>query len=958
MLKPEREHRRSTHCYEPPALLAGAACAGTKNNMQHFFAKHVFILFLSICGVLFLGVGIALLWQSGQARSALEDAAENSQLAQSLMEAVALQARERGMAAALIGMNQARREPALVALRQRVDDAWVNAEQQMHAFDLTSRAAYFHTYQQQMYIYRQTIDLARKEMDGDSTHALSAGELPLGPLQPPKSSPYTDIDAWLRVNGALIAITNQLVARITLAVTPPDQDPARELLLRDLVNDAGENAGQIRGLLSYYAGQRTPMSAIHRNKIEMLLGQMQRNFENIQRLARDTPAAPAMQESLEHLSKTLFVDFNASVQSMLLSAENGNYPLTALDWYATATRQIDTLVSFSKTLSELGIEQLQLHRAKTTWTLIAFAALSLLSAALGLFVVLQNLKRATRFFYQRELAEVTLHSIGDAVITTDAQGNIEYLNPVAETLTGWSSREAHGKPADEVFRVENTLHSSFVYPVATCLREGRVVGLTAGHKLITRDGNAIAIEDSCAPIRTEDASVVGCVIVFYAAESARNGDYILSYHATRDSLTGLVNRREFERQLNELLARQRSPNEHHVLCYIDLDQFKVVNDTCGHAAGDRMLGQVTFLLRKRIRDSDTLARLGGDEFALLLRGCPLERAVSIVEELRSELRGYRFNYDERAFETSMSVGIVPILPSSSSASELLIEADSACYAAKEKGRNRCQVYQHDDLELMQRKGQMQWVSRINDALRGNQFILFCQPLALLNESCPPRVEILLRMRGRDNEIIPPMAFIPAAERYNLMPNIDRWVLNELFATLHAHKNELADTVFNINLSGLTLSEKSLPSEILALLEASNLPAHQFCFEITETAAINSLENLQKLTNVLIEQGASFSLDDFGSGLSSFNYLKTLPVQLIKIDGGFVRDMLKDALDQALVRSVVDIASVLGIQVCAEYVEDEATLEHLKTLRVDYAQGFAIGHPWPLKNFLEARRKAA
>lgn len=422
---------------------------------------------------------------------------------------------------------------------------------------------------------------------------------------------------------------------------------------------------------------------------------------------------------------------------------------------------------------------------------------------------------------------------------------------------------------------------------------------------------------------------------------------LLSHQASHDALTGLVNRREFEKRLERALHQARDQGQQHVMCYLDLDQFKIVNDTCGHVAGDELLRQLTFLLRRRLRERDTLARLGGDEFGLLLENCPVDDALRVADDIRKMVGDFRFAWQDKVFNIGVSIGLVPITGHSDSIAGLLSAADAACYAAKDKGRNRVHVYQESDAELMQRQGEMQWVSRITRALEENRFLLYRQPIVPVSGEGGRQFEVLVRMRSETGDIIPPMAFIPAAERYNLMPAIDRWVINAAFAACARHGD--AGDSCTINLSGSSLGDPLLLDFIRERFRNYGVAPRRICFEITETAAIANLVDTMPLLNELKKMGCRLSLDDFGSGMSSFAYLKSLPVDYLKIDGAFVRDLLEDPTDFILVQSIHNIAQAMGIHTVAEFVESEEVFEKLREIGVHYAQGYWLGMPGPLES---------
>ena len=415
----------------------------------------------------------------------------------------------------------------------------------------------------------------------------------------------------------------------------------------------------------------------------------------------------------------------------------------------------------------------------------------------------------------------------------------------------------------------------------------------------------------------------------------------LAYH---DRLTGLVNRNEFDRCLNTALDSAKADDFTHALLYLDLDQFKVINDTCGHQAGDELLSQLAMVLRKLVRGNDVLARLGGDEFGLLLGDCQLDQAKSIAEELRVAIGDFRFVWRDKIFSVQVSIGMVLITKDSHNACEVLSAADIACYAAKDLGRDRVHVYTDDDSDLQRRHTEMQWVSRIKDALESGRFVLYQQKMRSLNHSNGYRQhsEFLVRMLDLDGSIILPGAFIPAAERYGLMVSLDRWVVKAVID--HLSQSEKNNGVFFINLSGASLSDNGIFSFIKQEISRSQILPELLCFEITETAAISNLSNAVEFINEIRSLGCQFALDDFGAGLSSFSYLKTIPVDYLKIDGAFVRDIYQDRMNFAIVQAINEIGHVAGLQTVAEYVENEETLALLQDVGVDFAQGYCIERP--------------
>ena len=577
---------------------------------------------------------------------------------------------------------------------------------------------------------------------------------------------------------------------------------------------------------------------------------------------------------------------------------------------------------------------------------------------------------------EQERAQVTLASIGDAVISTDRDGTVDFLNPVAEHLTGWKSEEARGRPLGEVFSIRSELTGELaVDPATRAMSEGRVVGLANHTELVARDGRTWSIEDSAAPIRDGDGTVLGAVLVFHDVTQQRRLVGELQYRATHDSLTGLINRSEFERQLDQLIGatRQQSTGRRdadwtgterdgaraaghmselrgpHSVCYLDVDQFKIVNDTCGHVAGDHLLQRLADVLRGRLRHTDSLARLGGDEFGVLLRGCDADEALRVADSLRHAVEEYWFTWEDRTCRVSVSVGVVAIDHATRSSAEVMRSADSACYVAKESGRNRVRLYHVDDEQLAQRHGQLQWVHRIHDALQNDRFVLYAQRIHPRDPGQSGiHCEVLLRLRQADGEPLLPGSFLAAAERYQLIGRIDQWVVRHTLQWFATHRDALDQlTLCSVNLSGDSLSDGAIVDEIDRLLTEYDLPAERFCFEITETAAVANLPMAVALIEKLLRRGCRFALDDFGTGLSSFAYLKNLPVSYLKIDGSFVKHVVDDPVDLEIVRSIHEVGKLLGKHTIAEHVETEAVAQLLFGMGVDYLQGYHIGRPQPL-----------
>jgi diguanylate cyclase (GGDEF)-like protein len=439
------------------------------------------------------------------------------------------------------------------------------------------------------------------------------------------------------------------------------------------------------------------------------------------------------------------------------------------------------------------------------------------------------------------------------------------------------------------------------------------------------------------------------------AEALEEEKERVSYQATHDPLTGLINRREFERRLTEALHQANVDDNHHVLLYLDLDQFKIVNDTCGHVAGDALLQQLSVIFKDRIRQNDSLARLGGDEFGVLLKNCNLENALRVAETLRQAIQDFHFVWEEKSFRVGVSIGAVGIDRYSGGIHNLLITADSACYMAKEKGRNRVQLYRKTDEDLARQQGEMLWVTRITEGLKHDKFELYCQPIVSvpLSGSAPNHYEILVRLRERNGNLSPPGAFIPAAERYNMISLVDRWVVDHILDFLQQWQQD--DKLrFSINLSGKSLADKALLEHIENRFKNGDAGRHEICFEITESAAIISLATALHFMESLKRLGCYFSLDDFGRGMSSFSYLKTLPVDYLKIDGSFIRDIVIDPVARAMVTAINQIAHTMKLQTIAEFVESQPILDELAHLEIDHAQGFHICKPFPINELASNR----
>ncbi|GIZ52314.1 EAL domain-containing protein [Noviherbaspirillum aridicola] len=551
---------------------------------------------------------------------------------------------------------------------------------------------------------------------------------------------------------------------------------------------------------------------------------------------------------------------------------------------------------------------------------------------------------------ERERAHITLRLLTDSVIISDANGNIEYLNPAAERMTGWPLDEARGIAVSSVLQLHAPHESAHADMLAECLGAAGAATTFRHCMLRSRFGREFAVDVSTAPMQDPAGRLLGTVLALHDVSPMHALLQTLAHQASHDSLTGLLNRREFETRLQSALDYVRDGSGNAALIYLDLDQFKIVNDTCGHAAGDALLQQLARAYRGVLRERDAFARLGGDEFALVVDRCSAAEAARVADKLLEATEGFRFDYCGRVFRIGASIGVVPITARATSVEQLMRLADHACYLAKENGRHRVHVHGDKDAAMTRRLKDMHWVGRLNDALRGDSLELFYQPIAAVNQQGGLlHYEILLRLKDRDGSRIGPADFLPAAERFDLMPAIDRWVLKRVLDWLegepeHVDRLEMA----TINLSRRTLADESFQQYALTCLDNSSVPADKLCFEITENGAIADPARTIRFIETLKDRGCRFSLDDFGAGMTSFSYLKLLPVDFIKIDGSFVTMMAESAVDHEMVRFANEISHVMGRRTIAEYVSDASIYERLRELRIDYAQGNWIGAPRPLE----------
>jgi len=575
--------------------------------------------------------------------------------------------------------------------------------------------------------------------------------------------------------------------------------------------------------------------------------------------------------------------------------------------------------------------------------------------------ILRNLlEQTTRAYEQKlaelhaetELVEITLAAIADAVLTTDLDGRVRFLNGAAERLTGWRRADAEGRSVDRVVVLE-----PMTGPPWEPLRFERWIGRGDGPwpvddvVLAVPGGAPCAVQGSVASIRGRDGGRIGFVAILRDVSETRLLALQMAHQATHDPLTGLLNRQAFERRLRSAIAVSRAGRESSCLCFLDLDQFKLVNDSCGHLAGDELLRRIAGLVREHVRATDVVGRLGGDEFGVLLAGCEPGSAVDVAAELCDAVQRYRFAWDDRLYSISASIGLVEIGPEFRDASDVLRAADHSCYVAKERGRNRVQMFTADDRDVAARLGESRLVLRVREAIEHDGFELFAQPILPLGADGDRgvRLEVLLRMGGADPALYPPTHFVGTAERFGLVGRLDRWVVRRVVETLR----ELAPDVLArldrcfVNLSATTIEDEDFPAFVARLVEDAGVAPALLGFEVTETAALRRIPVARGVMDELIALGCRFALDDFGQGVSSYGHVRELPVEWLKIDGAFIQDMAKNALDRAMVESINQIAHLLGLETVAESVSSPVLLEMVRGAGIDWAQGDHLAPPQPI-----------
>lgn len=762
------------------------------------------------------------------------------------------------------------------------------------------------------------------------------------------------LDAWFATTTRLIE-NLQLVERI--AVTTLDLPHDAGWLVFDLGGSAwraAEFMGRERGLLAYYISAARPVPEMLRTQLVSYHGVVENRIATILRIADHTSLTPELRLRIEQMQTIMGDSYEPLRRQVLLATEHGVYPIDSRRWMQSATQAVESLLAIERTVAGETRRRVESVVRQNQGQLLAMVLLLITTVTVTLVGLVKTRTAARLLSRQEELADVTLNIIGDGVITTNTEQIVRYLNPVAEDLTGWKADLAIGRPLGEIYNTNDRFTGGDrIDPVSRCMEENRLIALGRDVVLTRANGEEVLIQDSATPIRDPNGRVRGAVLVFYDASSLRNAPHLLSYHARHDPLTGLLNRREFEQRLDELVNSARDYGGQHVLCFVDLDNFKPINDTCGHEAGDKVLQQISYLLGQRVRGNDILARIGGDEFAVLLEGCDAAKGMQVAQTLCDLIRDYRFSWQDQPFEIGASIGVTIITSEAVNAAQIMSEADAACYAAKELGRNRVQLFQPEDLDRARRRGELQWLPRLQRALDEDRFTLYAQPIMPTTAERQVLCEILVRLRDDENHILHPGSFLPAAERHQLAPDLDRWVIRHTLQTLSALPGALAGgRIFSLNLSTASLSDEGLFDFIAAQLSNAAISPGSLCFEITEATAAMALRQVSQLIDGLHELGCIVALDDFGTGLSSLAHLKNLNVDYLKIAAPFVRDIARDEVAAAMVEAIGSIAHLMGIRTIAEYVTTPDAAQRLRDVGIDFLQGYAIARPQPLLDAIQ------
>jgi len=686
-------------------------------------------------------------------------------------------------------------------------------------------------------------------------------------------------------------------------------------------------------------------------------------FIKVRQLLLEMPLSRIEQETFGKLSGSINAvgGLQNKIAALILAEKDEEAHQLIVD--EALPKQDDIFNKFALLLSHLKKEAKQsVEHEKSVFkntiiSIVSLASCAILASVLIAIILVRRTGRIEKQLYlETERAQVTLYSIGDGVITTDSKGEVEQLNTAAESVTGWRNSLAKGRDIWKIFPMSIGYDQSIKGQLSKILSGERKNSCNGNTAILGNDNRSYDVEYSLSPIFDSNNNIMGSILIFRDVSEIHALAEKLRVQAQHDSLTGLLNRSEFEKQVTLMLEEvRRYPAQSYWLSYLDIDQFKVINDTCGHLAGDELLKQLANILNNQLRSTDFLARLGGDEFAIILKHSDEEQALLTMERVRKAIQANGFCWEDKCFTVTASIGVVQIKENSGNIYDIMSVVDAACYVSKDEGRNRVHFVKSQDDESLQRKGEMDWVHRIKLALEQDRFTLYYQPIKPLKESAEEfHAEILVRLFDDEGNLVPPNSFIPAAERYNIMTQIDEWIVNKAFDFIS--KNFYKTQVVSINLSAQSLCGEDFMQYVVDMILEKKVNPVQVCFEITETAAIANLSHATRFITTLRELGCKFSLDDFGSGLSSFGYLKTLKVDYLKIDGAFVKNLENDQIDLAMVTSINQVGKVMGLETIAEFVENKEIETILKRIGVDFAQGFGIAKPQPLDGLVEKLNK--
>lgn len=856
------------------------------------------------------------------------------QLKEIIISFTAALARERGWTMALLGLPPDDRQALWASLketRETVDTKWRELNMQLHQD------------------YFNDASLADGAID------LNEAYLQLTALRhridTPESKMPVGFAEWYQTSTATIDASRAVWQALPIPLPQELITVSRYRQLREASWDLSEYSGRERGLLAYFISAHRPPPKKVMEELHYLALEIDEQSARIDRMLESGALPEKLLHAVNRMKEEYLGRFTNERQRVRQALPDGSYPLSGSEWVTRATFAIDSVVDVSGAVSGLVRDALYPIVARTRRDLIVGLLILISVCVTAVCVALRISRMVAELFERQRLAEITLGTIGDGVITTDARGRIEFLNVAAESMTGWTLGEARGELFERIF----PLHNRYTMEprssaMSACLDSGQVETGSNDSLLVRRDGTEVAVFHTSAPIYDTDSSLAGTVTVFYDLLNTWSEQHLLSYHGTHDTLTGLINRTEFERCIHAAVSRSADVGEQYALCYLDIDQFKVINDICGHPAGDLMIKELVGVLKQHLRDTDPFARLGGDEFGLLLQKYSPQRALEVAENLRREVEDFRFNCDGHIFCVSLSIGIVPITGAGQTSAQLLAIADAACFAAKEKGRNQIHLYEPDDPELAKRHSDMMWITRLRRAVEEDDFELYCQPIVSVSDRAPFAIEILVRLHQPGTVVVAPGAFIPAAERYGIMASIDRWVVTHTFEHFAACSVADTDLLISINLSGASLGNPATAEFIQQQFKTHHIAPERICFEITETATIGNFKVAYQLLNELRANGCKIALDDFGTGLSSFAYLRDLPIDFIKMGGGFVRNMPADKKHAAMVEATHAAARAMNLPMIAESMENRGIESMLKSMGIEYMQGYGIARPMLLQEY--------